>query len=328
MDSGTSGMRSGWTVTLLGVGWLTASMVGLAGTPALAQIDVYNDAFTAVSVQGDVAGSVGPNLRRTKDGSTAHSWSYTAIEPTFTPGFLYGDGLASFGRLQARVEIAGPSAWRGTTRASFSDVYAPSGGVSGTEGVFYLVYSLTGFARVEYNDNPDPIVTIENVARATIAAQKIRLGEPTEELGSESATVPYSYSNDGNPVMVPFAPSLRSVQVPFIYGEKFTLTQSLVVDGYMDNGFLRSTGPPTRYFYGGGSIDSVLVDYFHTAELIAVVNEENPEFVLTGVSPLDYQALVTDTFPVPEPGPWAAALVAVAGVGWFRMRRGACGLGT
>ncbi len=71
----------------------------------------------------------------------------------------------------------------------------------------------------------------------------------------------------------------------------------------MDTRFLSTSGPPTFYSYGDGSIDRVRANFHDTAKLIAVVNDITPGFALAGRSDFDYQAIVV-TEVSPNPAWW------------------------
>jgi hypothetical protein len=124
------------------------------------------------------------------------------------------------------------------------------------------------------------------------------------------------------PTQVVAMPGGPTVTVPFgfTYGVPFGVRTSLGVSASTDNGYLWTSLSPYFEYYGGGTIDSVTIDFLSTAELAAVVIPDDSQASIVGDSSTDYSSLVTDRL-VPEPA--TLALLALGGLALIRRRRNA-----
>ena len=160
-----------------------------------------------------------------------------------------------------------------------------------------LAFSLDGSANIDVNriDIPPGVTT---VAGARISATKFIAGQSGISLGSHLVDLSPFTPQPGLFTYTNTPPqSLVLIDVPFVYGETFSLLVRLEAFAQADNDLINVTFNPYFENWGGGVIDRVVVDYSNTAELIAIVNESNPGMILVGQSSIDYAPLITDTIP-------------------------------
>lgn len=300
--------------------WL--ARLGLLCVVATSQPALSADSITGVTVSGNVGGNLGPFSRSTIDGPTHFEYTKNVDTTNFSPGAIFAEGDAHFGVLRAKVEIFGPSASYGSVGAYYSDVHTPTGGAIGTPDKFTLAFLLDGSVNTSYNGNDDPQRTIDHVARARIGVNKYTASGTNESLGGQTVEVEYSYGIGPSVFVFGVPQPYALVSVPFVYGETFTLRTSLFVEAFSDTRFLSTSGPPTFYSYGDGSIDRVQANFYDTAKLVAVVNDTTSGFSLAGQSGFNYQAIVmTEIPPVPEPSMMAMFALGCITLGIVRRRR-------
>lgn len=252
------------------------------------------NAYTQVVVDGDLPYSIPDGGQTTINAPTTFSHTGNNV-----PGFsnfaeVHGDGYASFLTLKARVELSGPAARSGSTFASFNEVHTPGGGTPGTPDEMTLYFSVSGNAQIDVT-RLDILPGISQYALAILSVAQYVFGEPfgttiAYEVIDLSAYTPlaglYSY-------VTAFPQSLIPVTVPIVYGESFCLIATLRAFAAADNDLISVSSNPYFETWGGGVIEHVVVDYSSTAELVAIVNTNNPAMVLVGKSGTDYTPLVT-----------------------------------
>ena len=304
-----------WMIILAVVGALLSMPMGLTQRAMGQLFDPYTQVQIWASLPYDIPLSGAANFF----GPTTHSFTGTS-DPTFsTDGEVQGDAFANFGTLRAKVELFGPAARNGSSRAMFSDNFTPGGGAIGTPDEMTFVYSFDGRATIDLNRlDPPPATT--SIASAVMSASKflpgqsgVRVDEHRKDLsGYTPVSGAFTYTNSPPPAAV-------TLTVPFVYGETFSVLTDLTVHASADNRIIQVQFGPYFERWGGGAIDRVVVDYFSTANLIAIVNQTNPNFSLTAESGTDYGLLITDTIPeIPEPT--TLAILAICGTILFRGR--------
>ena len=316
------------TVLTLAACLLTSSAVAFdplvdARTTAGIQADFFNEHRTAVDITDDDRSSVTARLTSTRaDGTDLQ-----------TPGWVEATAIADFGTLKARSLNNIGSTSHAAVSASYHDVYTvqSSGAIApGTAGVATWVFNVSGSATLVY----DPIAyqafldTGQSIAVPNLAAMGLTMtrfspngtGGTDRELFHESKIIvaredvaafgPQTVTNGG--FYNVFLPNGHySFDIPFIYDEPFGLTTAFSIEAWTPSQFLGQTNNPFFLRYDFPIFSEMEVDFLNTAELVAIVNPDDPTATVTGVN-LDYSGFVTATEPAVVPLPAAAPLLAVA----------------
>lgn len=243
------------------------------------------DAYTYVQHHADIPANVGTLQMTTLNGSTDYDETFFQHPLVPIPGQYNGVGYAGFTQLRASGELFGKSAVTGRTFAAFNEIHTPMGGPLGTPGEMTFVFTLDGTARADAIMGAMPTET--TYAHARLGAYQSTLDNPQgTELGlylMDFETTPAG-PNSVTQYRIDYGESAMFT-VPFTYGESFSLFVILRVWSFLDNEL----------------VDRVVIDFSNTAELVAIVNEENPGMILVGASGVDYTPLVTDEYLIPEP---------------------------
>ena len=245
-------------------------------------------------------------------------------------GQVDGTGNAKFGTLGAKVNVLdGSGAQDGFASAGFNEIFtvAPPAGVApGTQGSMSFFYLLDGETIIDYNATtlgddringtvspwaPDFLAVMRfNIVQRT-ATKTTRVLSDTRALMSLD-DLPTGTASTGGPANAVLSHALISGNVTFNYGEPFALSTELRVDGFVDQG---SGAADTPY------INEVTVDFLNTARLVAIVNEDHPDAIVTGLGG-NYSQLVTDTAPqVPLPAAAWLFTSALLLIGRFGFRK-------
>ncbi|MAE60953.1 MAG: hypothetical protein CMJ49_06295 [Planctomycetaceae bacterium] len=323
-------MRGGRRAGVVALLWACLIGVGLCPTDA----DAFNqmvDSRTSGGVSAEISASTNLSASdSTLGGPTGWDLTVTSNLALESPGTAHGTGFADFGVLKTSLNLSGPGAKFGGAGSAFHDVFTvatPPGVAPGSPGDMTLVYLIDGNASVTSTPGASPISTFtSDVASISMSVARYSSdgsgGVIFDGTDTRYMKLIGPESLDGTAVVfVPHPPDLLTFTVPFNYGEPIGLTTNLVARAFADNRFLGQQSNPFFLNYGGGVIQNVFIDYFNTAELVAIVNEDHPDVTITGVSSTDYSSLVTDTIPAIVPVPSAVLLFGSAIVGLTGFRR-------
>jgi len=293
---------------------LVASILCAFGEAARAQ-DVLTDAYTSVAINASIPADRGTLRQTTIDGSTSYSDTILQHPLVPQPGQYDAEGFASFTTLRAKGELFGPSATTGRTDALFNQLLTPTGGTAGTDDFMTFVFGLDGAATVDLLRTDFPQEIQYATARLTATtysatdSQGTVLGMMQKDffLPPGGPGTAFMFTEDYGDALL--------FDVPFTYGETFNLHLLLNVWAFHDNLF-------------PAVIDRVDTNFFNTAELIAIVNQNNPTMLLAGKG-FDYTPFVTDTLPpgVPEPAGIVLVAIGLAGLAWHRRGSGLSSIG-
>ena len=297
--------------------------------------NLLEDSFTQVRMDFEVpylvSSSSSPDLSRiiesTLNGAT--TVSFTANEPqNYSLGEISGYGHADFTSLGASFEMTGSSAREALVIVTSHDVLtiAPPTGVSvGTPGSMTLVYQITGatYRTIHLGASPAPgrspsssMASFGIGARTygedpgTGALSSTSHGGYSETTLSYSDAIAYAAGDVFAPTQGSFIPT-ATIEVPFVYGEPLPLEVSFSIRGETDRTDPSFIFNPYGEQRGERLIGDLSMDFSNTAALIAIVNEEHPTTMITGVNH-NYSSLVTATIPNPVPVPPAVWLFASA----------------
>ncbi len=232
---------------------------------------------------------------------------------------LDGQGYAEFGKLKSRFELDGPAALWGYSSASFVDHWTITSAINpaGTPGTMQLGFHLSGMANIlDVSANPvfDPQyaavgLTVDKNPSSSSTGE--RFLDFSQDIGSGQLQI--DPTTNGPTVTAP---------IDFIYGTPFGVSVALRTSGLSDNRYLFTTFSPHFEYYGGGSIDSIVVDFLNTAELTAIVIPGDAGARVYGESGVHYSGLVTTGLPaVPlPPAVWlfGSGLIGLLGVARHR----------
>lgn len=294
-----------------------------ARTIAGIQADFFNEHRTAVDITDNDRSSVTALLTSTRANGTDLQ----------TLGWVDATAIADFGTLKSKSLNNIGSTSHAKVSASFHDVYTvnSSGGIAaGTAGVATWVFNVSGSVTLVY----DPIAyqafldTGQSIGVANLAAMGLSMtkyspdgtGGTTQDTFFESKIIvaredvaafgPQTVINGG--FYNVFLPNGHySFDIPFIYGEPFGLETAFSTEIWTPSRFINQTSNPFFLHYGFPIFSEMEVDFLNTAELVAIVNPDDPAASITGVN-LDYSAFVTATEPAVVPLPAAAPMLAVA----------------
>lgn len=250
-----------------------------------------------------------------------------------TLGWVDATAIADFGTLKAKSLNNIGSTSHVKVGASFHDVYTvhSSGGLApGTPGLATWVFNVSGSVTLVY----DPIAyqafldTGQSLAVANLAAMGLSMtkfspngsGGTTQDTFFESKIIvaredvaafgPKTVTNGG--FYNVFLPNGHySFDIPFNYDEPFGLNTAFSIESWTPSQFIGQRSNPFFLDYGFSIFSEMEVDFLNTAELVAIVNPDDPAASITGVN-LDYSAFVTATEPAVVPLPAAAPMLAVA----------------
>ncbi|MEQ8661545.1 MAG: hypothetical protein RLW62_12055 [Gammaproteobacteria bacterium] len=302
-----------------------------ARTIAGVQADFWNEHRSAFEITEDDRSSVTALLTSTRaDGTDLQ-----------TPGWVDAKAVADFGTLKAQSSNNIGSTSHVRVGASFHDVYTvqSSGGIAaGTPGVATWVFNVSGSATLVY----DPIayqafldsgqsIDVPNLVAMGLSMTKFSPngnGSTSQEAFSTSRIIvaredvaafgPDTVTNGG--FYNVFLPNGHySFDIPFIYDEPFALNTAFDIETWTPSRFLGQTSNPFFLRYDFPIFSAMEVDFLHTAELVAIVNPDDPAASITGLN-LDYSAYVSAAAPAVVPLP-ATAPMLIVGIGLIRFMR-------
>lgn len=279
--------------------------------------DPATETFTKITTQGQLGGSFPFFSDETLDASTTVTTTHHKDTNTTytTEGHLDGQGFADFGTLKNRLALDGPAGLSGIGTASFNDHWTISNpSLAGQTGIMTLAFDLSGYTTV-----------LDTLAATILSDEYAGVGlivdiNPTSS-NNGTRVLEYSLTLGSGPTDIAGVQGSPTVSAPidFIYGQEFGVRVSLRTSAQSDNTYLGTTFSPYFEWYGGGTIDSITVDFASTAQLSAIVLPDDPLTSLSSSSTTDYSSLIMDSLPVPEP--LSLSLLAIGSLAMLRGRR-------
>ncbi len=274
-------------------------VLALAALPALGAPDPGTENFTSISTSGHIGSDYPSFHTNTLNGSTTVTSPQhlkTANLTFNSPGSLDGEGFADFGTLKSSVVLEGPSGQHGHSKSVFNDHWTVTNpALTGTQGTMQLAFDISGMTTV--------LDTFGDPVASNAWSQLSLLVDLNANSGSNGTRVlSFEPQLDPGPTNVVASPGGPTISDPitFTYGVPFGIRVSLYVWAQSDNHYLGYTFTPSYFeYYGGGTIDSVTVDFLSTAELIAIVIPDDPAARVLGDSATNYTGLVSTEVPLP-----------------------------
>ncbi|NOX97343.1 MAG: PEP-CTERM sorting domain-containing protein [Nitrospirae bacterium] len=277
------------------------------------------DTYTNISTQGQLGSNYPFYSDDVLNGpvTITNTHHYETNTNFTTPGTLDGQGTADFGTLKSRIYLQGPAAlggWSGTKFNEHWTVTNPS--LTGSMGTMQLSFDLSGTTTVL--DTSANLVTSDAFAAVALM---VNLNPSSSSNGT--SLLNYSTNLSSGPFQVTGTQNGPTVTIPFhfTYGTPFGIQTALHVSASTDNKYFGTTFSPYFEYYGGGTIDSVTVDFANTAELAGIVIPGlDPATSIRASSLTDYSGLLTESLPIPEPASFGILLGGLL-LGWVRRRK-------
>lgn len=283
-------------------------------------VDPAIDTYTNITTQGQLGSNFPVYSDDVLNGpvTITNTHHYETNTDVTTPGTLDGQGIADFGTLKSRVYLQGPAALWGRSSSKFNEhwtVTNPS--LTGSVGTMQLSFDLSGTTTVL--DTGANLVTSDAFASLDLI---VFLNPSSNSNGT--TLLDYSTNLSSGQFQVTGTQNGPTVTSPFnfTYGVPFGIQTTLRVGASTDNQYLGATFSPSYFeYYGGGTIDSVTVDFANTAELTGIVIPGLDSSTSVRTSSLtDYSGLLTEPLPIPEPASFGIMLGGLL-LGWIHRRK-------
>ena len=232
-----------------------------------------------------------------------------AVLPEVMEGFSVARGSADYDALKLYIKMEGQTAdLRGTAISNQILNISDPNVLPGTAGTMYLQYEYGGLVAID-GDVGNSVTYGLSVTKDIGPGGT---GGTLLDMGSREIAPPISLGNTFN--------STLNVDVPFVYGEEFSLTTRFDVILRSDQEYFFS--PPASFILDPATTyQSILADFENSATLEAVFIPEGASLALNSASGFDFTPVLNFGQPVPVPSALLLFTPAVLLLGRFKLQR-------